>query len=87
MRYYVPIKHTEKSLNFPVTTLTSSRWQSGTYILYEKSNMRTALSVELILSYVFNIHCGSKLDFFVERGGRGLIPWTVAFSELIYLVI
>ena len=35
--------------------------------------MRTALSVELILSYVFNIHSGFKLDFFVERGGRGLI--------------
>ena len=36
--------------------------------------MRTALSVELILSYVFYIRCGSKLDFFVDQGGRGLIP-------------
>ena len=36
--------------------------------------MRTALSVELIFSYVFYIHCGSKLDFFVDQGGRGLIP-------------
>lgn len=49
--------------------------------------MKTALSVELILSYVFYIHCGSKLDFFVERGGHGLIPWPVAYLASINLVI
>ena len=33
------------------------------------------------------IHCGSKLTFFVERGGRDHSPWTVAYSGSINLVI
>ena len=33
------------------------------------------------------IHCGSKLDFSVERGWHGLIPLVVAYSESIPRVI